>query len=510
MVDDPRSPIDRSRVTSIETRTDLTPAGRSPTSDPPPVVFEIDGRGERHRFTGTVRIGRGDDCELVVEGPQVSRAHAEVFWANGRWRVRDLESTNGTYLEGLRVETAELGARNAVRLGAKGPVVWVTVEGLRGDDDRSVEHYLRRYAEPAGDGDNGVEDGHTGMIRRAFDLARRRQRVRFGVALAVVSVLLLAAAIVGWRYRLAQLERARDAAGDLFYAMKTLELRLRDLEARLGASAAPATRAQIAEGRSQLDAMGDAYDRYLEELEIFSDATSPEARTVLRTARVFGECEAAMPAELVGEALRYVDRWRSSTRLAEALERAAEHAYLERAAVAFAEVHLPPQYGLVALQESDFRVEACGPETRYGIAKGAWQFIPATARAYGLHVGPLFQQPRPDPEDERHDFDLASRAAAHYIRDVYVREAQGSGLLVLAIYNHGGGNVRRLLRSLPETPEERNFWKVLLEHRDRFPTETYDYVLRVFSAAVICDDPARFGFDVPCTMPELVAADLGA
>jgi hypothetical protein len=122
----------------------------------------------------------------------------------------------------------------------------------------------------------------------------------------------------------------------------------------------------------------------------------------------------------------------------------------------------------------------------------------------------LFQQPRPDPEDERHDFDLASRAAARYIRDIYVREAQGSGLLVLAIYNHGGGNVRRLLRSLPETPEDRNFWKVLLDHRDRFPRETYDYVLRIFAAAVICDDPARFGFDVPCSMPELGTADLGA
>jgi len=507
MVDDLSSSTDRSRVTSIETRTDHSPASRPSADEPPPVVVEVDGRGERHRFTGTVRIGRGDDCELVVDGPQVSRAHAEVFWANGRWRVRDLDSTNGTYLEGLRVETAELGARNAVRLGAKGPVVWVTVEGLRGDDDRSMEHYLRRYVEPGGD---GVGDGHTGMIRRAFDLARRRQRLRFGIALAMVSVLLAATAVVGWRYRVAQLERARAAAGDLFYAMKTLELRLRDLEARLGASAAPATRAQIAEGRSQLDAMGDAYDRYLEELEIFSDATPPEARTVLRTARVFGECEAAMPGELVDEVLRYVDLWRSSTRFAEALERASAHAYLDRAAVAFAEVHLPPQYGLVALQESDFRVDACGPETRYGIAKGAWQFIPATARAYGLHVGPLFQQPRPDPEDERHDFDLASRAAAHYIRDVYVREAQGSGLLVLAIYNHGGGNVRRLLRSLPETPEERNFWRVLLEHRDRFPAETYDYVLKIFSAAVICDDPTRFGFDVPCTMPELGSADAGA
>ena len=504
MVDDSRDRIDLSGATFVETRAGAEPAGWSETDGPPAVIVEIDGRGERHRFTGTFRIGRGEDCELVVEGPQVSRAHTEVVWANGRWRVRDLESTNGTYLEGLRIDTAELSARNALRLGAKGPVVWITVEGPHGDENRSMAHYLKRYVEP---GDDAADDGHTGMIRRAFDLARRRQRTRFAVALTIVSVILVAAALAGWRYRAAQLERARAAAGDLFYTMKTLELRLRDLEARLGESASADTREQIADGRTQLDAMGDAYDRYLDELEIFSESTTPEARAVLRTARVFGECEAAMPTPLVDEVLRYVEAWRSSTRFEQAMDRAARHDYLERAANSFAGVHLPPQYGLVALQESDFRVDACGPVTRFGIAKGAWQFIPATARAYGLRVGPLYQQRRPDPEDERHDFDLASRAAARYIRDISDSEAQGSGLLVFAIYNHGGGNVRRLLRSLPETPSERNFWKVLLQHRDRFPNETYDYVLKIFSAAVICDDPERFGFDFPPPLPDLSTTD---
>jgi hypothetical protein len=66
---------------------------------------------------------------------------------------------------------------------------------------------------------------------------------------------------------------------------------------------------------------------------------------------------------------------------------------------------------------------------------------------------------------------------------------------VLAIYNYGGTNVRRLIRSLPETPRERNFWQILLEHRDKFPRETYDYVLNVFSAAVIGENPQLFGFD---------------
>lgn len=502
---DDRPPLEaESQATTIEPGADAVYGEWSEDQGPPPIVARVDGCEERLRFDTTFTIGRGDICDLRVDSAQVSRVHSEVFWANRRWRIRDLGSTNGTFLEGTRIETAELGPRNALRLGAKGPVVWLDVEGAASDPP-SLAHYLRRYV----DGDPGeVHDGHTGMIRSAFEVARRRQRLRFLAVLAVVSVVGVAVAITGWRFRAAQLVEARTTAGELFYAMKGLELRLREVERSLGPDTPDQDRARIDEGRAQLGDMADAYDRYLRELDLFSDATPATTRLVLRTVRVFGECELAMPPELVSEVGRYIEDWQGSTRLETAVARAAEGDFISRAAAAFDRVDLPPQYALVALQESDFRLDACGPKTRYGIAKGPWQFIPPTARAYGLRVGPLFLERRPDPEDERHDFDRSSDAAARYIRDIYVREAQGSGLLVLAIYNHGGSNIRRMLRSLPETPAARNFWRVLLDHRDRFPTETYDYILRILSAAVVLEDPARFGFDFPSPIRQATPSTL--
>lgn len=229
--------------------------------------------------------------------------------------------------------------------------------------------------------------------------------------------------------------------------------------------------------------------------DLIGENTPRKTRLVLRIARVFGECEIGMPPTLVTEVERYIEGWREGTRLDKAIDRSETHHLATRAAAAFDKVHLPPQYYYVALQESDFRMEVCGPKTRYGIAKGPWQFIPATGRAYGLSIGPLYLERRFDPQDERHDFDRASEAAAAYFRDIYLREAQGSGLLALAIYNYGGTNVRRLLRSLPESPRERNFWQVLQDHRELFPKETYDYVLKVVAAAVIGEDPELFGFD---------------
>ena len=126
---------------------------------------------------------------------------------------------------------------------------------------------------------------------------------------------------------------------------------------------------------------------------------------------------------------------------------------------------LPPQYFYLALQESNFDVEACGPGTNWGIAKGMWQFIPETAVFYGLHTGPLQNLRRPDPRDERHDFKKSTEAAAEYIKDIYDTDAQASGLLVMASYNWGERRVIRLIKTMPENPQERNFWLLLDKYK---------------------------------------------
>jgi soluble lytic murein transglycosylase-like protein len=163
---------------------------------------------------------------------------------------------------------------------------------------------------------------------------------------------------------------------------------------------------------------------------------------------------------------------------------------------------MPPQFFYVALQESDFRPQAIGPETRFGIAKGMWQFMPETASQYGLRPGPLQALPEYDAEDERFDHIAASAAAARYLRDLYRGEAQASGLLVLASYNWGPTRVKKRIRAMKENPRDRNFWALLAQ--DDIPKETRDYVFLIFAAAVIGEDPKLFGFefDKPLTIPQ--------
>ena len=145
------------------------------------------------------------------------------------------------------------------------------------------------------------------------------------------------------------------------------------------------------------------------------------------------------------------------------------------------------------LQESDFRPQAIDPQTRFDIAKGIWQLVPATAIQYGLRPGPLLDVPEFDAADQRFDIDAATAAAARYLADLYRGEAQASGLLVLASYNWGTTRVRKRIQAMQENPRDRNFWRLLAQ--TDMPTETRDYVFKIFAAAVIGEDPKLFGFD---------------
>ncbi|MBM2809620.1 MAG: domain containing protein [Chloroflexi bacterium] len=74
--------------------------------------------GEELRAEKTiVTIGRGMDNSLVVRDLRVSRHHARIEPDGDGWIVQDMESTNGTYLEGQRVQIGRFSSNAEISLG---------------------------------------------------------------------------------------------------------------------------------------------------------------------------------------------------------------------------------------------------------------------------------------------------------------------------------------------------------------------------------------------------------
>jgi hypothetical protein len=100
-------PVERYSGT-FEVRAAIRPGPR-PTA-PQAWLIQADGTKIAVRSDDPVTIGRLPECDIVTADPNVSRRHAEIRVVDGRIRVVDLGSLNGTQINGRGVPTGDLGA----------------------------------------------------------------------------------------------------------------------------------------------------------------------------------------------------------------------------------------------------------------------------------------------------------------------------------------------------------------------------------------------------------------
>ncbi len=63
-------------------------------------------------------VGRRPDNSLLIEDSSVSSNHAEIFFENNNFFVKDLGSTNGTYINGAKIKKAPLTHDDELRFGS--------------------------------------------------------------------------------------------------------------------------------------------------------------------------------------------------------------------------------------------------------------------------------------------------------------------------------------------------------------------------------------------------------
>jgi transcriptional regulator with GAF, ATPase, and Fis domain len=98
-------------------RTRMSPGHAGPSAGLALLVLSGGSKGTTRPLGARVAIGKAPDNDLVLNDDTVSRHHCELVRMPDGVHVRDLDSTNGTRVDGTRVREATIGAGNVLRVG---------------------------------------------------------------------------------------------------------------------------------------------------------------------------------------------------------------------------------------------------------------------------------------------------------------------------------------------------------------------------------------------------------
>jgi soluble lytic murein transglycosylase-like protein len=467
-----------------------------------PVYFLLRKEGPQAGFryglrTEAVQLGRASDNDVVLAGANatvVSAHHAEIRRKDGRWLIRDLGSTNGTFVDGERITEAALAVHSVIRLGPGGPeLTLVTADEAEAEDPgRTLIAPASAAGVPSGGGRLATEhdrllgeaivqarvarragalDQTGAIMREALVSILRRSSRRFKQVIAALACLIVGMAGFGaWKIQSLRQEKA------------AIDARIGVLEHSLEAAG---------QDPAQADRLISELDRYQTEAQALEhnmlyrwSARGPQnflATEIRGLMAEFGAEVYSIPPEFLDAVKRELAQYQGPDRanMARALGEARPE--IERIGRILERDSLPRDFAYIVLVESAVdpsRSSAAG-------AAGLWQFTPATARSLGLHVS---QQ-----VDERLDVGKSTRAAAKYIRSLILDFGAGSSvMLALAAYNLGPTKVKHAIRRVSDPIKQRNFWYL---YRIRaLPEETRDYVPKVIAAMIIGRHPARYGY----------------
>jgi pSer/pThr/pTyr-binding forkhead associated (FHA) protein/soluble lytic murein transglycosylase-like protein len=446
---------------------------------------------------GATRVGRAPDNDAVIDGPDaatVSLYHLEILKDGASCRVRDLNSTNGTWVNGERIDEAEVSLPATIRLGNSGPSFALVVEDPAPVElDRTVE--ISKVFVPSKPAPQTHPDAHHELLSSAVFRARRmrahgaggetmtimrdvlEQALRYSrrrlhiTGYSLLAAIVAVASVAIWRYTILNREK------------RAIDAQIQRLEAQLQESndAADTDRllSQLNTYQDQAQSLQGSLLYRLARPQDDGDLVTRELRALMAE---FGAEVYSIPPEFIERVKYYIEQNQGPERpiIARALDRS--NSQIETMRKILQQERLPPDLAYIPIVESALTT---GTSSGAGAA-GPWQFTAATARAYGLRV---------DAEvDERRDLVKSTRAGCKYLRDLILDFGAGSSvMLALAAYNSGTAKVKQAVTKTVQDPiKQRNFW--YLYRARALPRETREYVPKVFAVILIGRNPQQFGF----------------
>ncbi len=104
------------------------------------VLVTSDGEQRSFAVSRARIIGREEDCDLRVPVAEVSREHCRVEPNDsGGLSVEDLGSSNGTYINGMQIEEAEMSPGDVMKVGPAFMVLRVNGDPASIDNETAIE-----------------------------------------------------------------------------------------------------------------------------------------------------------------------------------------------------------------------------------------------------------------------------------------------------------------------------------------------------------------------------------
>jgi soluble lytic murein transglycosylase-like protein len=457
--------------------------------------------GTRHPLRDEItRVGRSSENDVVIsEAAMVSARHLEIRKEGDSYRLADLNSTNGTYLNGQRVTEALLEPPCVIRMGADGPELGFII------DDTPVPDLNQTIVVPApatvpqpvtekDTAESAASKAHDDLLSDAVARARVARHMGVGDSTVVIMREMLDKALhrTGRKFKFVITLLVCALVGVSGYGawkIRGLKGEKRQIDGQIQQIEAMLARGN--ENPAEADELINRLDQYedqavaLQKTLLYRVGSFEREEFIKREIRSlmqeFGAETYSIPPEFLAEVQRFIQQYQGPDR--RNMERALGAARTDMKTMRriFAENNLPEDLAYVVLVESALSSHS---ESSAG-AVGLWQFTPATARAYGLKVD--------GNVDERLNAAKSTRAACKYMRDLILDFGSGSSvMLALAAYNLGPSRVKTAVRKVNDPIKQRNFWYL---YRVRaVPPETREYVPKVIAAMIIARHPDRYGF----------------
>lgn len=529
--------------------------------------------GRKIRIANGITLGRNPENTVCFSGPDgtlVSGKHAVIEKRGEILMLRDLGSTNGTFINGTQIAEHTLGTDEVISLGVSGPKMRMVEKSNSATDSTQMKPFsgpvlgvssqeprqLRteyegkrapgKAATPpgffnskgkvpaAGPGGRGAdhgdfgggddanagnytmglaqrfkddEAGHDEMKDLIKDKGRAERMVKSGVlskrdammiqsaasmhstqkkkALIILGSVSLAAFIIvsillyqnmGYRGKLKQ--------------QASLLSNVRNLESQI---TAPTGSSQDDHEKAALVAKLRAAERQLmsvrsnlKSTDIINTYKNPLGREIHTILEGFGKRDYIVPEIFINQVEKHIYSFtKTSTR--NIMNRSFGNSHLHKHTIEneLTRQGMPLAFYYLAMHESlldSTIISKAG-------ARGLWQFMPQTARDYGLKV-PADWESLPSQADQRTNPAMATQAGVKYLKTLYAEF--GDVALAMAAYNAGEGRIRKALRSIDDPINNRDFWYIY--RLGTLADETNQYVPKIIATMIIDKNRARYGF----------------